>query len=66
MPLRECVVQLALHLGVTGQLMPAAFTRAIAQGARVRTIKIGKNKYMHVAFLHGKSYAGEVKVKKGK
>ena len=46
--------------------MPAAFTNAIKQGARVRTIKIGKNKYMHVAFLHGKSYEGEVKVKKGK
>ena len=46
--------------------MPAAFNKAIRQGARVRTLKIGKNKYIHVAFLHGKSYSGEVKTKKGK
>ena len=46
--------------------MPAAFTRAIKQGARVRTKTLSRGRYIRIAFLGGKSYAGEVKRKKGK
>ena len=44
--------------------MPAAFTKCVAQGGRVRTKKLSKGRYMHVCFVGGKSYAGEVKKKK--
>jgi len=46
--------------------MPRAFTNAIARGARVRTITLPGGKYMHVAFINGRSYRGEVKRKKRK
>jgi hypothetical protein len=46
--------------------MPQGFDRCVAQGGRVRTLKLRGRRYMHVCFLAGKSYAGEVKVKKGK
>ena len=44
--------------------MPVQFDRCVKQGGRVRTKSIGKGKYMHVCFLNGKSYPGEVKTKK--
>jgi len=44
--------------------MPAAFLRAIANGAKVRTISLKGGKYIHVAYLNGTSYHGEVKTKK--
>lgn len=44
--------------------MPADFVNAIKRGARVRTKKLSGGRYIHIAFLNGKSYAGEVKTKK--
>lgn len=45
--------------------MPAAFDRAVRQGARVRTKKLSGGRYIHIAYLNGKSIAGEVHTKKG-
>ena len=44
--------------------MPAKFDACVAQGGRVRTIKLGGRKYKHVSFAGGKSYAGHTKTKK--
>ena len=44
--------------------MPKAFENCIAKGGRVRTKSLNDGKYMHICFLNGKSYAGEVKKKK--
>jgi len=46
--------------------MPEAFENAVKRGARVRTKRLKGGKYLHIAYLAGKSYAGEVKKKKGK
>jgi hypothetical protein len=43
--------------------MPEEFEKCVKNGGRVRTKKLSGNKYMHVCFLNGKSYAGEVKTK---
>lgn len=43
--------------------MPEAFEKCIKAGGRVRTKSLGKGKYMHICFLNGKSFAGEVKTK---
>ena len=44
--------------------MPKAFTACVQKGGRVRTISIGKNKYMPVCFLGGKSFQGHIHTKK--
>lgn len=44
--------------------MPVAFDKCIAKGGRVKTKTISKTKYMHICFLGGKSFSGEVKTKK--
>ena len=44
--------------------MPAEFLACIANGGHVITIDLPENKYMHVCYIHGKKYAGEVKTKK--
>jgi len=41
--------------------MPIQFTNCIKQGGRVRTKRINKDEYMHICFLNGKSFPGEVK-----
>jgi len=41
--------------------MPKAFERCVKAGGRVRTKKLGNDRYMHICFKDGKSYAGEVK-----
>ncbi len=41
--------------------MPKAFTDAIKKGAKVRTVSLPGGKYIHVAYLNGKEYKGEVK-----
>jgi len=41
--------------------MPAGFDMCRSKGGRIRTKKVGGNKYMHICFLGGKSYPGEVK-----
>jgi hypothetical protein len=46
--------------------MPAGFDKCVKNGGRVRTKELGNGKYMHICFLNGKSYAGEVKTKKTK
>jgi putative hemolysin len=46
--------------------MPKAFDNCVKQGGRVRTKVLSGGRYMHICFLKNKSYAGEVKTKKGK
>ena len=41
--------------------MPVAFTECVKNGGRVRTKKLSGGKYIHICFLNGKSYAGEVR-----
>ena len=41
--------------------MPKDFDVCVSGGGRVRTKKMGKNKYMHICFKDGKSHAGEMK-----
>lgn len=43
--------------------MPADFERCVANGGRVRTKTLSGGRYIHICFLDGKSYAGEVKKK---
>ena len=45
-------------------MSPQAFDKCVKDGGRVRTLKVGKGKYMHVCYdKNGKSHAGEVKQK---
>jgi len=44
--------------------MPVAFENCISKGGKVRTKKLKGHKYIHICFLGGKSYAGEVKTYK--
>lgn len=44
--------------------MPAPFDACVKAGGRVRTRSLPKGKYIHICFKGGKSFAGEVKVKK--
>ena len=44
--------------------MPAGFDMCRKNGGRIRTKKLKGGKYMHICFLDGKSYAGEVKTAK--
>lgn len=48
--------------------MPAAFTNCVKKGGQVRTLTINKKKgtYMHICYLKGKSYPGEVRTKQSK
>jgi len=41
--------------------MPKAFENCVKNGGRVRTKSLSDGRYMHICFLNGKSYAGEVK-----
>lgn len=40
--------------------MPKDFEMCITKGGRIRTKKLKDGKYIHICFLNGKSYAGEV------
>jgi len=44
--------------------MPASFHRCVAAGGAVRTKRLGGNRYMHICFRRGRSYAGEVRTRK--
>jgi hypothetical protein len=44
--------------------MPAEFESCVRNGGRVRTKSLKDGKYLHVCYLRGKSYDGEVKTKK--
>lgn len=48
--------------------MPRNFDKCVYEGGRVRTKKLGKNKFIHICFPKGggSSVAGEVKTKKRK
>lgn len=46
--------------------MPAAFNKCVKKGGRVRTKKLSGQRYIHLCFSKGKSYAGEVKKRKSK
>ncbi len=42
--------------------MPADFEKCVREGGRVRTKKVGANKYIHICWdKEGKSHSGEVK-----
>ena len=45
--------------------MPAAFTKCVRNGGKVRTKDLGNGKYMHICYdKSGKSHAGEVLTRK--
>ena len=44
--------------------MPKGFEICRANGGRIRTKKLSGGKYMHICFLKGKSFSGEIKKKK--
>jgi len=44
---------------------PKAFEDCVSAGGRVRTKRVNARQYMHVCLIGGKSYAGEVKTRKG-
>ena len=46
--------------------MPKGFNRCVAAGGRVRTKKLKGGTYVHICFIGGKSFAGEVHKKKKK
>ncbi len=47
--------------------MPADFEKCVKEGGKVRTLKVGKDKYMPICYdKAGKSHAGEVKIKRAK
>ena len=46
--------------------MPAAFEKCVREGGKVITKTLKGGKYIHICYLKGKSYAGEVKTKKEK
>lgn len=41
--------------------MPVEFDNCVKNGGKVRTKELSGDRYMHICFLNGKSYAGEVK-----
>lgn len=46
--------------------MPKAFLKCVADGGKVRTIKLSDNKYRHICTLGNKRYYGKIKTKKKK
>ena len=44
--------------------MPEGFDKCRSSGGRIRTKKLKEGKYIHICYIDGKSYAGEVKQKK--
>jgi len=46
--------------------MPQGFNKCVKNGGRVRTKKLSGGRYMHICWLNGKSYAGEIHTKKKK
>ncbi len=41
--------------------MPKEFENCVKNGGKVITKKVNANQYIHVCYLNGKSYSGEVK-----
>ena len=46
--------------------MPEAFNKCRKQGGKITTKKLPNNKYIHICWLRGQSFSGEVKAKKSK
>lgn len=46
--------------------MPKGFLKCVTNGGKVRTIKLGGNKYRHKCTLNGKTFLGHIKTKKKK
>ena len=44
--------------------MPKAFDDCVKKGGKVRTKKVGKNSYMKICIINGKTIAGHVEEKK--
>ena len=44
--------------------MPKGFEMCRKAGGKIRTKQLSNGRYMHICFLNGKSYPGEVKTKK--
>lgn len=44
--------------------MPIKFDNCRKRGGRIRTKSLKGGKYMHICFIGGKSFAGEVKKRK--
>ena len=44
--------------------MPEAFNNCVKKGGKIRTLSLPKGKFMHICILKGKTYSGEVKMKK--
>lgn len=43
--------------------MPRVFDKCVADGGKVITKDVNKNQYMHICYINGKSYSGEVRTK---
>jgi len=41
--------------------MPVEFDKCVKDGGKVTTKQLNKNQYMHICFIGGKSYSGEVR-----
>ncbi|GAG58733.1 unnamed protein product [marine sediment metagenome] len=46
--------------------MPIGFERCVKAGGKVRTMKLGGDKYRHICTIKGKRYLGHIKKKKKK
>lgn len=44
--------------------MPPQFDMCVEKGGKVKTLKLKGDKYMHICYMDGKAYSGEVKMKK--
>ena len=44
--------------------MSEGFDKCRSGGGRIRTLSFAGGKYMHICYLNGKSYKGEMKKKK--
>ena len=45
--------------------MSKEFLSCVANGGRIRTKQLSGGRYIHICYIDGKSYAGEVKQKVG-
>ena len=43
--------------------MPKAFLNCVKKGGKIITKKVDKDRYMHICYLDGKAYPGEIKYK---
>lgn len=46
--------------------MPQAFDNCRAKGGKIITKPLPRNRYLHICYLNGKGYPGEVKTKQKK